>query len=376
MQTKLTKADIAALLSNPTEDLRAGIAEKVGNQVEAGGLTGQERHIAHDILRIMVRDAAERVRDALAKSLAFADDLPSDVANRIARDLDAIAVPFLETTPSLSDEELIAIVRSGSDAKSVAIAGRPTVSIDVSDVIAAEAGKEAVKRLLDNAGAEISNTSYDRVVDRWGEDEEVSSRVAAREALPLAVAERLVSLVSDEVRAHLIDNHNMSEDLAARVAVETRENATIGLLDGLAGVESMTRFVEKLHISGRLTPTLVLRAACLGEMRFVEAALGQLARIPADRAWTLVHDAGRLGLRALFVRAGLPQALYQPLRIAVDVYHETALDGRVHDREHFRRTIIERVLTKYQDLEGDDLDFLLYQISRQAQVMRNDKLSA
>ena len=93
------------------------------------------------------------------------------------------------------------------------------------------------------------------------------------------------------------------------------------------------------------------------------------ARISPERAWTLVHDAGRLGLRALFQQARLSQDLYLPLRIAVDVYHEMVRSEEVLDREHFRRQIIERILTQPDGLKNDDLDFLLYQIARQEQII-------
>jgi len=369
MTPRLTRADIDALLAQPTEDVRAEIAVKVGGQVAAGELSGQERLIANDILRIMVRDVADRVRVALTRSIAQTRDIPGDVAAQLARDIDEIAVPFLAVSPALSDDDLVAIVRMGSDAKSTAIAGRAVVSDVVCGALASAAGKGPVTRMLSNRGADIAPAAFHTVIDRWPQDDDVTGAMAQREVLPLSIAERLVTLVSDEVKQHLMAHHALGAEMAERLALEAREAATIGLLDGLPDVENFERLMDHLHVSGRLTGTLIVRAACMGEMRFVEYALAKLAHISAGRAWKLVHDAGRLGLRALFQRTGLAEALYPPLRTAVDVFHETALNGEVHDQEHFRRTLIERVLTQTDGLEGDDLDFLLYQISRQEQKM-------
>ena len=45
--------------------------------------------------------------------------------------------------------------------------------------------------------------------------------------------------------------------------------------------------------------------------------------------------------------------------MAVDVSHETLLDGEPGDLDRHRRKMIERILTQYEDLSSDDLDYLL-----------------
>jgi uncharacterized protein (DUF2336 family) len=373
MVPPLTQADISGLLSTPTEEARAQIAVKVGTQVDAGGLSGQERLLANEILRLMVQDAASLVRIAVAESIAKTPDIPADVAAALANDIDEIALPFLEVSPAISDEDLVGIVRSNGGAKAAAIAGRSTVSSAVTEAIAEDGGKEAVSRMLENQGADIAPSSYNRVIDRWHDDDDVTGLMAERETLPLTVSERLVTLVTDEVKERLVSRHGIGSELADRMALEAREAATIALLDGLPTINDYVALMEHLQASGRLSGSLIVRAACMGEMRFVEHALAQMARVAPERAWTLVHDAGRLGLRALFQQARLSQNLYLPLRTAVDVFHDISLNGEVHDRENFRRSIIERILTQPDGLKNDDLDFLLYQMSRKHETEAADQ---
>jgi uncharacterized protein (DUF2336 family) len=376
MAPQLTQADISELLNAPTTDKRAQIALKVGRQIDAGSLTGQERLLANDILRLMVRDAADLVRAAVADAVASSPIIPADVVTEIVNDIDAISVPFIEKSPAITDEDLIAIIEAGAPAKALAIAGRSSVSEDVSDAIALGGDRDAVARLMGNDGAEISSTTYGTVLSRWHDDVGIADRMAMRKVLPLSVVERLVSLVSDEMKNQLVARGGIGNDIAERLAFEARESATIRLMDGLDGIDDYAELMLHLQASGRLSGTLIVRAACMGEMKFVEHALARLAKIPADRAWTLVHDAGRLGLRALFQQAKLPQDLYLPLRIAVDVFHEIVATEEVVDREHFRRQIIERILTQPDGLKSDDLDFLLYQISRQEQIIASREVEA
>ena len=68
----------------------------------------------------------------------------------------------------------------------------------------------------------------------------------------------------------------------------------------------------------RLTPSLILRALCMGDLAFFETALAVRARVPVENAQILVHDAGGNGLGSLYRKAGLPENLLPVFRVAVD----------------------------------------------------------
>jgi uncharacterized protein (DUF2336 family) len=121
----------------------------------------------------------------------------------------------------------------------------------------------------------------------------------------------------------------------------------------------MRRFVQQLQLNGRLTPSLMVRGLCLGHMSFFEHAMAELAGVPHGKAWVLIHDAGPLGLRAVFERTGAPVRLYAPIRAALDLYHKLEFDGLPGDRDRFSRTMIERLLSRSIGLSRDETDYLL-----------------
>ena len=65
---------------------------------------------------------------------------------------DAVAVPMLEFSEALSDEDLIDIVRTQGSQRQTAVASRPTVSPAVSDVIVDHGDETAVETLIGNGG--------------------------------------------------------------------------------------------------------------------------------------------------------------------------------------------------------------------------------
>ncbi len=358
----LTPGDVERLLHTPSAETRAETAAGIADYFDRDALSPQERQLAMEIFRLLVRDAAVLVRESLARHLESCPHVPHDVARALADDVESVAVPVLEHSEALTDADLIEIVGGHVAAKQEAVARRDTVSSAVSEAVVATGNEGAVARLVDNAGAVLTETTLQKVLDTFPESERVKAPMVYRRFLPATVAERLVHMLSDTLQAQLAARHTLPEGLAEDVVLHARERATVGLAEG-AGDAQMADMLAQMHANGRLTASIVLRAECMGDMRFFEAAMAELADVPLRNTWLLIHDSGPLGLRNLYQRAGLPPAYLPAARAAVAVMRETELDGEPHDRERYSRRVIERILTQYGDLgvtfEESDLEYLL-----------------
>jgi uncharacterized protein (DUF2336 family) len=155
---------------------------------------------------------------------------------------------------------------------------------------------------------------------------------------------RLVSLVSERLRQDLLVRHALPEDVASDLVLEARERATLNLTSDGQSVEAL---VAELHRNGRLSGSIMVRAACTGDIPFLEASLATKGQVPLRNARALIHDAGGKGFDALIEKAGLPPADRLVLRCAVDVVRETEMSDRPDAVAHFGRTVIERVLTTF-----------------------------
>lgn len=360
----LSKADVERLLTDPSGDARADTADKVAALFANGSLSAAEREIGEQIFRLMLKDAEVKVRSALAHQLKTSDELPHDIALALARDVEA-GIPMLESSNVLNDEDLIEIVRGERRAQQSAIARRDAVSQPVASELVDHGDEAVVAVLAANEGAELDEELLTKAVMQFGEDARVQEALVHRSALPVTVAERLVSVVTERLRDYLVAHHELSSDTAADLILESRERATIALLPSGAQADGdLEKLVEQLHANGRLTPSLVLRALCLGDIPFFEVSIARLAGLPLVNARMLVHDGGRLGLKAIYQRAQLPQSLYPGFRTAFDVAREAQYDGGDHDRERFARRVIERVLTQYDGIDPDNLDYLMRKLEQ------------
>jgi len=363
----LSKEDVEKLLQNPSGEMRAQTAAKMARDFGESTLGPKERAMAEEIFRIMVKDAEVRVREALAQNLKENPNVPHDVALNLAKDVDRVALPVLQFSAVLSDEDLIEIVHSQAPAKQIAIAGRSSVSKSLSSALVETDNAEVVGTLVANEGADISDDDLEKVIEEFSGNDTIKNAMVMRPKLPITVSERLLTLVSEKMREELAKRHDIGDDLAIDLILQSRERAVI-TLSSESDESELEKLIHQLHKNNRLTASIVLRALCMGDLDFFEAALAELAGVTLQNTRTLIHDSGPLGLKAAYAKAGLPASHFPAARAAVDVARETDYDGGENDRERYSRRMIERILTQYGDLgvefDSDDLEYLLDKMSR------------
>ncbi|HEY2658714.1 MAG TPA: DUF2336 domain-containing protein [Caulobacteraceae bacterium] len=360
----LTDVDIRMLGRGETADARAAAAHKLCLRLDDDALDESDRAKAQDILRIMAGDAAELVRRALAVTLRDSPLVPHDVAMRLARDIESIALPILSFSPVFTDTDLVEIVRIGGPVRQVAIASRPKLSEKVTTTIVEHGVEMAVKTACANDNARFAERTLQAVVERFARSEAVLAAVAYRRVLPLSVTEKLIATVGDTLRDHLINHHALPPELAIEIASGSRERAMIDLVDQAGRAPDVRGFARHLKQAGRLTASLLLRALVQGHMTFFEWGLSELSGVPHHRTWLMVHDAGPLGLRAIYERAELPPRLFSAFRAGVDTYHAMEAEGGELDAERFQERMVQRFLTQPRAASREDMDYLLDKLDR------------
>jgi uncharacterized protein (DUF2336 family) len=372
-RSALTEEDIRTLVKGATADERALAARKLCRSIDAAPhLTDEDRESAAEILRIMAADAAELVRRALAETLRASPHVPRDVALRLARDVESIALPMLHYSPVFTDDDLAEIVRRGGPVRQLAIAQRPTLARKVTIALSDRGSERAVAAACANDNADFGEDSLQRVIARFDTSERVLAAMAYRRVLPLSVSEQLISLVSEQVRDHLVSHHSLAPEAALQVAMGSAERATVDLVDEAGRAADIRAFVVHLNHGKRLTPSLLLRGLAHGHMTFFEWGVAELAGVPHHRTWLMIHDAGPLGLRAIYERAGLPARLFPAFRAAVDTFHSVEFDGGQRDVERFQERMLQRFLTQPQAAAREDVDYLLDRMDQVSRQVRSD----
>lgn len=364
----LSAQDVGRLLSDPSAEVRAETAAKVAGEFSVGGLSTNEREIAQEIFRVMAKDIEVLVRETLSQSLKEVPDVSSDVARILAEDEnDSVALPILEFSKALSEDDLVEIIGVCKPNRHVAVARRENVSEKVSEAIVEKGNEDAVVALVSNQTAQIGEQTYDKVIDKFGESERIQEPMVKREKLPLTIAERLVATVSDSLKEYLVTHHELSPEVASDLLLESRERAVVRLLQDDDNAPDVTELVHQMDMNGRLTASIILRALCTGDLNFFEAAIAHKAHVALNNARVLIHDDGDLGMKALYEKASLPKRLYPAFRSAIDIAKISEAERSDKGPDWRSRLIMERVLTQFEgvvDLDSDDVDYLLGRLAR------------
>ena len=239
--------------------------------------------------------------------------------------------------------------------------------------------EDVVVAVVTNPGAELREPALDRALDRFGDSPRLQEPMIGRSELPISVSERLVSVVSERLRDELVKRHAMSADLATDLVLDGRERATLALISDTEQPDQVAKMVAEMHAHGRLTDSILVRAACTGDLSFLELGLAVRTGVPIVNAKALVHDAGRKGLSALIERAGIAKRDQPVLRAAVVAACETELGDAPGGRERFAEIVIERVLTTFDAGEAgvseEDAEYLIKKLSTYSGVRRENLAS-
>ena len=359
----LTQAHVRALRDNPSAAVRAEIAAAIGTEFAGARLGTREAAIAAGILEILAQDVELAVRRALAEHVKECPFLPREIALVLARDIeDPVALPILEYSPVLEDDDLIACVAGGATQRQRAIARRVSVPAAVADALAATAKREVVGAVLGNRGAAIEELTLHRILEQFRGDETIERLAVERPSLPLTVCEVLISRLSGALRDRLVAQHQIPAVLAEELALHGRERALAALMPGKDGAAAAT-LARHLHAKGRLTTSLVLRSLCFGDLGFFEAAMALLADVPIAAARALLYDGGAGGLRGIYDAAMLPPELFRAFRAAVGA----VLEGRLRrGPAAFAEHLLGQLVRLYDDLSPTSLEHALSQLTRRA----------
>ena len=173
----------------------------------------------------------------------------------------------------------------------------------VSDALITHAEAPGVSILMGNETARIAEHSLARAVDplrrrRPGEGGDGATPYAAAGGSGTAGAHGFATL-----QTHLVKHHALPPAVAADIVLASREREIMHLSLGATDA-ALRQMVTQMHCNGRLTPDLILRALCTGDIAFFETAIAVRGDVPVSNAQILIHDPSRRGLAALYREGG------------------------------------------------------------------------
>lgn len=342
--TVLDTSVFEAVIAGGDVEARGELAAQLARLLcDPAAPAAEQRAVVPAVLKLAV-DPVSEVRRELARRLDGCTELHPDILFTIVADEDAIALPFLAATPSLDRWRMLTILRVGDLGRQLVIAARPDLVADAVAEVAANGSLEVALVMLDNPAARLRPDDCRRLYLRFRDEPGIVERLLDRPDLPLDVRILQTRRAAGRIHTLVTERGWLAAGLAETIVADAEETTMLSLLEA-AGDAELDRLVPFLGGKGMLNASIILRAACRGEMRIVERALAWLASLSVKRVRRLMLRPGAMGLKALHGAAGLPAASLPVLRAAVEAWRRTPAGGKSLSPEHFGRRLIESLMT-------------------------------
>lgn len=334
------------------------LADRICSQFNQNAFDQNETYLVAEILSLLAKDIDIKIRKKISESLNNNPQLPREVAKILSRDVLEVSLPILEFSFSLTDEDLIEIVRSAKEMERVnAIAKRQNLGYSVVDELVKKASELIDLTLLTNKSAYISSKAYFKMIEDFKTHENVLETIVNRGGLSLVVVEKMISVVSDKLKNQLIEKYTLSPDVLASIIAESSENVMLDIVEFDEKRGDANILVEHLFKKGKLNNAIILRSLCKGDLEFFTASLAKLANIPVVNARKLVRDESMMGFLALYKASGMQENLFDACKVIL----KYILDAEKYDDklEHNPKKIMERILAAGYDRSVRNMRYIM-----------------
>ncbi len=369
LDVHLTQDDIDRLLRRARPETKLEVLDKVKSCYLADNLSAEDIKIAEQIILLLSKDAAVRIRSALAESLQKNNKVSKDIILQLAYDVEEVATPILSFSELLDEHDLLEVVQNCEEIwRYLAIAVRPALDEDVSSGLVETGHPAVVYKLLENQNAAISMPTYLTLVDNAEHDELLAIKLVERNLLPVTVAEKLMSLVSAEMCQKMRISYKIDTKIVEEEEYFINEQNIINLVNSKIDKDQLTYLIRRLHQNNRLNLSLLLRGLCGGNIEFFENGMAELANVPLNNAQKLVSDRGQLGFVALYERAGLPMGMFDSVRLLFNVVYRAKLDKISTAQPYYSEYIMDKIYKNYDENMHDNMVYILSLLEQQASV--------
>jgi len=334
-----------------SEDENRSLATRLGQICGKDELDAETAGNVVAIVRQIADTARFYIRLALAEAAAANPDLPSDIAMKIANDEDSISAPFLKLSEVLTDSDLLEIARlTDSNIKRVAISQRKVVSEELSGVLADTGNWRVRKTLLGNEGAQIGGATYDLIIARDGNLSELHSVIVEGRQLPVNIVAKFIRVMEVSLIDKLITRHALTPAQAFALATEVHCDALFGLASDISA-DRLAALVQFLSARGEISPYLLFKAICSGNMQFLATYLAQCSEMPVAQVQERLGADHAVHLPILWRTTGFPEQILPLIVEAVTILKSSANDCRKRDIKVQQTLIFQRLVSGLETME-------------------------
>lgn len=348
----LNQDDIEKLLQSPLEK-RMDITKKIAELYTDGAFDKKQMDIAQNLFQSLVKDTEVEMRKTLVNAIKDIPDLPKDMLIELAKDVQDVAIPILEFSKVLGDNDLIEIIETTQDlSKQLAITRRKEISEKVSTALVNTENDNIVSSLLSNHDAKLSDGSYKNIIDMFEGKDDIMGKIVNRESLPINIVEKLADIISSDLLEQLSSKHKDAYAKISDAVKKSREATTMkimGMKNSEKDYHEFCQVMKKLRIAEELTP---ITALCMGNINIFEISVARKTKASVMNIRTLLYDKTNKGFRAIYTRSNLPMNIYEATELLVEILRDAGENIEMNGIRASQKSM-SMILQSYVERSGE-----------------------
>ena len=292
------------------DEVRCELATKIGRLVPSLSKEENERltNLAIEVLEILAQDNLPRVRSIVSQEIKQTTNVPHHLVRRLAEDVEEIvSAPVLEYSPLLSGQDLLEIIAGGvAEGALAAVANRRDLAESVVEAVVGIRKADALKALLGNKSAHISEETLDKIAIIATGAAELHEPMVNRENLSLRMIRRIAGFVSASLVDILIERNALNDDVASDIRQAVRKRISKGDFgEDSPDVDTGGERAQALFEQGSLDEEAVIDAIDERDKTFVCQALVLLSGLPEQAVSKMLNAGSGKAATALAWKSGL-----------------------------------------------------------------------
>lgn len=284
----------------------------------------QDRAIAGDLLLEMLIESDEAARELCARRLRDMSQAPKRLLRFLALDAPQVAQIVLADNKAFDDSDLAHVVAHGATPHRLAVAGRRELGHAVSSAIADSGDVAAMKVLLENTQAKLSEHAIDVMIGASRKAPELVPLLCQREETRPAHALVMFWWASAEERRHILTRFSADRallidgcaDIFRYAADESWADPVVR--KAMQVIERRQRDRTALDRSGHDSlEAAITAAAAMGMDNALMAEISHLSGIKPLTGEKIFADVGGEGVAVLCKATGLKRHFFRELWISL-----------------------------------------------------------
>lgn len=276
--------------------------------------TEREAELFDEIVGAVAADLETQVRAELARKVATSRLPIRRTARRLALDVIDVARPVIETSPALTQGDLVDVIKQTTQDHMMAVTKRPDIGERVSSALVAKGGDNVVVALLQNTTARLSRETYERVADRVSLSPVLHAPFIRNRSVPLDLLNDVYLKVSAALRREIIGKFQGATAADVEAALEaSREHLSTAYGALPSDYQLAKEYVDDLVRRGALQPAMLETILRDNKHTSFLIALARLVEVDFDLASRLVKAKDLDALAILCRNAGFERDLFVTL---------------------------------------------------------------